>query len=165
MGKLLMRTGTPSWRTRMPTCKSPVVESLSRRPCVILCDSTAETDCTPDIYRVILLRTAASACRNDTPLRFLTPYKSGPPSPCSAGRQSTATTRANNSRAFRGGHVSARSWAQATRLHRRLLGGGGKSTVESAVSADEIQSSNALGTQRTLERSRSSRPIRGWDWY
>ncbi len=120
MGKLLMRTGTPLWRTRMSTCKSRAAESLSRRRCIILCGSTAETECTPDIYQVILLRTAASGCPSNMPLRFLMPCRSGLPSLCSAGRQSTATTQANRTRAFRAVRVSAHSWARASRLH--LLG-------------------------------------------
>jgi hypothetical protein len=126
MGKLLMRAGTPSWRTRMPTCRCRVAESLSRRQCIILCDSTAATECTPDIYRVILLRTAASACQSNTPLRFLMPCRSGLPSLCSAGRQSTATTQDNRNRVFRGVRVSAHSWVRASRL-RLLQCGGGKS--------------------------------------
>src|SRR5262245_20578365 len=110
MGKLLMRAGTPSWPTRTPTCRSLVAESLSRRQCIILCDSTAETECTLDIYRVTLLRTAVSGCPSDTPLRFLMPCRSGLPSLYSAERQSTGTTQVNRSRVFRAGHVLAHSW-------------------------------------------------------
>ena len=128
MGRLLMRAGTPSWRTRTPTCRSRAAESLSQRQCITLCDSTAETECTPDIYRVILLRTAASACQSNTPLRFLMPCRSGLPSLCSAGRQSTATTQANRNRVFRGVHVSAHSWVRAFRL-RLLQCGGGKTDL------------------------------------
>src|SRR5262245_57699964 len=111
----------------MPTCRCRVVESLSLRRCITLCDLTAETECTPDIYRVILLRTAASACQSNTRLRFLMPCKSGLPSLCSAGRQSTATTQVNRNRVFRGVHVSAHSWVRAFRL-RLLQCGGGKSS-------------------------------------
>ena len=127
MAKLLMRTGTPSWRTRTPTCRSLAEESLSQRRCIISCDSTAETDFTPGIYRVILLRTAVSACQSGTPLRFLMPCKSGLLSLCSAERRSTVTTQVNrSSEVFRAVHVLAHSWARAFRLGRPLLGGGGK---------------------------------------
>jgi hypothetical protein len=119
-----MRAGTLSWRTRTPTCRSLVAESLSQRRCIILCDSTAETECTPDIYRVILLRTAASACHSNTPLRFLMRCRSGLPSPCSAGRQSTATTQANRNRVFSAVHVLAHSWVRASRLRLLQCGGG-----------------------------------------
>ena len=124
-----MRAGTPSWRTRMPTCRSRAAESLSQRQCITLCDLTAETECTPDIYRVILLRTAASACPSNTPLRFLMRCRSGLPSLCSAERQSTATTQANRNRVFRGVHVTAHSWVRAFRL-RRLQCGGGKTDLK-----------------------------------
>jgi hypothetical protein len=121
-----MRAGIPPSRTRMLTCRSRAAESLSRRQCITLCDSTAETECTPDIYRVIPLRTAASACQSNTPLRFLMPCRSGLPSLCSAGHQSTATTQANRNRVFHVVHVSAHSWVRAFRL-RLLQCGGGKS--------------------------------------
>ena len=123
-----MRAGTLSWRTRMLTCRSRAAESLSRRQCITLCDSTAETECTPDIYRVILLRTAASACQSNMPLRFLMPCRSVLPSLCSAGRQSTAITQANRNRVFRGVHVSAHLWVRAFRLSLRRECGGGKVT-------------------------------------
>src|SRR5262245_5187597 len=120
MGKLLMRTGTLSWPTRTPTCRSRAAENLSRRRCLTLCDSTAETECTPAIYRVMLLRTAASACQSNTPLRFLMLCRSELLSRCLAGRQSIATTRVNrNNQAFRAAHVSAHSWVRAS--HLRLL--------------------------------------------
>jgi len=95
-----MRTGTLSWLTRTPTCRSLVAESLSQRPCITLCDSTAETECTPDIYPVILLRTAVSECQSNTPLRFLMRCRSELPSLCSAGRQSIATTQGNRNGGF-----------------------------------------------------------------
>jgi len=126
MERLLMRAGTPSWRTRMPTCRSPEAESLSQRRCITLCDSPAGTECMPDIYRVILLRTAASACQSNTPPRFLMPCRSGLLSLCSAGRQSTATTQANRNRVFRSVHVSAHSWVRAFRPRLRREFGGGK---------------------------------------
>ena len=149
-----MRAGTPSWRTRTPTCRSRAAESLFQRQCITLCDSTAETECTPDIYRVILLRTAASACQSNTPLRFLMPCRSGLPSLCSAGRQSTATTQANRNRVFRAVHVSAHSWVRAFRL-RLLQCGGGKSMTAAVrcLQRMRLSISNALG-QRTLQQSR-----------
>ena len=73
----------------------------------------------PDIYQVILLRTAASACQSNTPVAFFNAVRSGLPSLCSAGRQSTATTQANRNQVFRAVHVSAHSWVRAFRL--RLL--------------------------------------------
>ena len=124
MGRLLMRPGTPSWRTRTLTCRSRAAESLSQRLCITSCDSTVETECTLDIYRVILLRTGASACQSNTPLRFLMPCRSELPSLCSAGRQSTATTQANRNRIFRAVPVSAHSWVRAFRLRRLQCGGG-----------------------------------------
>ncbi len=124
MGRLLMRAGTPSWQTRTPTCRSRAAESLSRRQCITLCDSTAETECTPDIYRVIPLRTAVFACQSNTPLRFLMPCRSGLRSLCSAGRQSTATTQANRNQAFSAVHVSAHLWVRAFRLPLLQCGGG-----------------------------------------
>ena len=138
MGRLLMRAGTPSLRTRTLTCRSRAAESLSQRQCITLCDSTVETECTPDIYRVILLRTAASACQSNTPLRFLMPCRSGLPSLCSAGRQSTATTQANRNRVFHAVHVSAHSWVRAFRL-RLVQCGGGKSTCRVRCLSGETQ--------------------------
>jgi len=126
MERLLMRTGTRSWRTRTPTCRSLAAENLFERQCLTLCDLTAEMECTRDIYRVILLRTAASACQSNTPLHFLMLCRSELPSLCSAGRQSTATIQANRNRAFRAVHVLAHLWVQASGL-RLPLGGGGKS--------------------------------------
>src|ERR1700756_4552593 len=134
MGRLLMRVGTRLWRTRTPTCRSRVAESLSPHQCIILCDLTAETECTPDIYRVILLRTAAFECHSNTPLLFLMPCRSGLRSLCSAGLQSTATTRVNRNRDSRGGHVLGHSWARASRL-RLLQCGGGKSKTLLAACA------------------------------
>jgi len=99
---------------------------LSRRQCITLCDSTAETECTPDIYRVTLLRTAVFACQSNTPLRFLMPCRSGLRSLCSAGRQSTATTQANRNRVFSAVHVSAHLWVRAFGLRLRREYGGGK---------------------------------------
>ena len=132
MGKLLMRAGTPSWQTRTPTCRSRAAESLSRRQCITLCDSTAETECTPDIYRVIPLRTAVFACQSNTPLRFLMPCRSGLRSLCSAGRQSTATTQANRNQVFSAVHVSAHLWVRAFRLRRECGGGKVTQTIVSA---------------------------------
>src|SRR5213592_1659551 len=129
MGRLLMRAATVSWRTRTPTCRSHVVESLFQRQCITLCASTAETECTPDICRVILLRTAASACQSNTPLRFLMPCRLGLLLLCSAGRQSTATTQGNRNRVFRAIHVLAHSWVRAFRL-RLLHCGGGKADLK-----------------------------------
>src|SRR5258708_21069953 len=140
MGRLLMRAGTPSWQTRTPTCRSRAAESLSRRQCITLCDSTAETECTPDIYRVIPLRTAETectpdiyrviplrtavfACQSNTPLRFLMPCRSGLRSLCSAGRQSTATTQANRNQVLSAVHVSPHLWVRAFRLRRACVGG------------------------------------------
>jgi hypothetical protein len=145
MGRLLMRAGTPSLRTRTLTCRSRAAESLSQRQCITLCDSTVETECTPDIYRVILLRTAASACQSNTPLRFLMPCRSGLPSLCSAGRQSTATTQANRNRVFRGVRVSAHSWVRAFRLPLPQCGGDKSSCRVSAVSADETHHFKCAG--------------------
>ena len=133
-----MRAATPSWRTRTPTCRSRVAESLSRRRCITSCDSTAETECTLDIYRVILLRTGASVCQSNTPLRFLTPCRSGLASRCSAGRQSTATTQANRNQVFSAVHVSAHLWIRAFRLSLRRECGGGKVT-QTIVSARRDQ--------------------------
>ena len=141
-----MRAGTPSLRTRTLTCRSRAAESLSQRQCITLCDSTVETECTPDIYRVILLRTAASACQSNTPLRFLMPCRSELPSLCSAGRQSTATTQANRNRIFRGVRESAHSWVRAFRL-RLLECGGGKSSRRVPLSQRMgLSISNALWT-------------------
>src|SRR4030095_10770649 len=124
MGRLLTRTETPSSRTRMLICRSREAESLSQRQCIILCDSTAETECTPDIYRVILLRTAASACQSNMPLRFLMPCRSGLPSLCSAGRRSTATTQANRNVAFSGVRAFGRGSIRDSLLRLRGCGGG-----------------------------------------
>src|ERR1700746_2201717 len=130
MGRLLMRVGTPSWRTRTPTCRSRVAESLSPHQCIILCDSTAEAECTPDIYRVILLRTAAFECQSNTPLLFLMPCRSGLRSLCSAGLQSIATTQANRNRDSRAVHLSVPSWVRVSRrLLRRECGGGKSKTL------------------------------------
>ena len=160
-----MRTGTPSLRTRTLTCRSRAAESLSQRQCITLCDSTVETECTPDIYRVILLRTAASACQSNTPLRFLMPCRSGLPSLCSAGRQSTATTQANRNRVFRGVHVSAHSWVRAFRLRLPQCGGVKLSCrVRGPLSQGMRFSIQMRCGQRTLQQSRlrSSPPLSGW---
>ena len=138
MGKLLMRAATPSWRTRTPTCRSRVAESLSRRRCITSCDSTAAMECTPDIYRVTLLRTAASVCQSNTRLRFSMLSRSGLPSLCSEGRQSIATTQANRNRVFHGVQVSAHSWVRAFRLRLRRECGGGNVT-QTIVSARRDQ--------------------------
>ena len=159
-----MRAGTPSWRTRTLTCRSRAAESLSQRQCITLCDSTVETECTPDIYRVILLRTAASACQSNTPLRFLMPCRSGLPSLCSAGRQSTATTQANRNRVFRGVRVSAHSWVHAFRL-RRLQCGGGRSICPLSQERMSLSISNALGTAHATAIAASFfPPLSGWCW-
>jgi hypothetical protein len=129
MGRLLMRAGTRLWRTRTPTCRSRVAESLSPHQCIILCDSTAETECTPDIYRVILLRTAAFECQSNTPLLFLMPCRSGLRSLYSAGLQSTATTQANRNRVFRVVHVSVPSWVRVSRRRLRRECGGSESNA------------------------------------
>jgi hypothetical protein len=118
-----MRAGIPSWRTRTQTCRSRVAESLFPHRCITLCDSTAETECTPDIYRVILLRMAASACQSNMPLRFLMRCRSGLPSPCSAGRQSIAITQANRNRVFHAVRVSVHSWVHVFRLRLPQCGG------------------------------------------
>jgi hypothetical protein len=159
-----MRAGTPSLRTPTLTCRSRAAESLSQRQCITLCDSTVETECTPDIYRVILLRTAASACQSKTPLRFLMPCRSGLPSLCSAGRQSTATTQANRNRVFRGVHVSAHSWVHVFRL-RRLQCGGGR--LNSAVRCSHgpmgrFRSKKAVNYQATGHRPVAT--VSGWCW-
>ncbi len=163
-----MRAGTPSWRTRMPTCRSRAAESLSQRQCITLCDSTAETECTPDIYRVILLRTAASACPSNTPLRFLMRCRSGLPSLCSAERQSTATTQANRNRVFRGVHVTAHSWVRAFRL-RRLQCGGGKTDLKqgSYGPMGRFRSKKAINYEATGHRPVAtgfSSALTGWCW-
>src|SRR5580765_5122290 len=138
MGKLLMRAATPSSRTRTPTCRSRVAEGLSRHLCITSCDSTAETECTLDIYRVILPRTGASVCQSNTPLHFLTPCRSGLASRCSAGRQSTATIQAKRNRVFLAAHVSAHLWVRAFGLRLRREYGGGKVT-QTIVSARRDQ--------------------------
>ena len=121
-----MRTATLWSLMRTPTCRSRAAESLFQRRCITLCDSTAEMECTPDIYRVILLRMAASACPSDMPLRFLMPCRSELRSLCSAGRQSTATIQASRNGVFSAAHLWVHSWARAFRL-RHLQRGGGKS--------------------------------------
>ncbi len=165
MGRLLMRAGIPPWPTRTPTCRSRAAESLSQRQCITLCDSTAETECTPDIYRVILLRTAASACQSNMPLRFLMPCRSGLPSLCSAGRQSTATTQANRNRVFRGVHVSAHSWVRAFRL-RLLQCGGGKSICRVSCLSGGDSAFQMRWGQRTLQLIAASflPLLTGWCW-
>lgn len=155
-----MRAGTPPWRTRTLTCRSRAAESLSQRQCITLCDSTAETGCTPDIYQVILLRTAASACQSNTPLRFLMPCRSELPSLCSAGRQSTATTQANRNRVFRGVHVSAHLWVPAFRPRRLQCGGGKSSPLSQRM---RLSISNALGTAHATAIAPCSLPVlSGW---
>ena len=160
-----MRTATLSWLMRTPTCRFRVVESLSQRRCIILCDSTAETECMPGIYRVILLRTAASACQSNTPLRFLMPCRSGLPSLCSAGRQSTAITQANRNRVFRSVHVSAHSWVRAFRL-RLLQCGGGKSICRVSCLSGGDSAFQMRWGQRTLQLIAASflPLLTGWCW-
>ena len=160
-----MRPATLLWLMRTPTCRSRVAESLSRRQCITSCDSTAETECTPDIYRVILLRTAASACQSNMPLRFLMPCRSGLPSLCSAGRQSTATTQANRNRVFRGVHVSAHSWVRAFRL-RLLQCGGGKSICRVPCLSGGDSAFQMRWGQRTLQLIAASflPLLTGWCW-
>jgi len=143
MERLLMRTGTRSWLTRTPTCRCRVAESLFRRRCITSCDSTAETECTPDIYRVILLRTAAFACQSDTLLRFLMPCRSALRSLYSAGRQSVATTQVNRNPVFNAAHVSAHSWVPACGL-RLLLGGGGDSWRRQSCLRGGIKSADRI---------------------
>ena len=119
-----MRTGTLSSRTPTPTCRFLVAESLSQRPCITSCDSAAQTECTPDICRVILLPTAVFECQSNTPLRFLMRCRSGLPSLCSAGRQSIATTQGNRNEVFNAVHLSGHSWVRAFRRRLRQCGGG-----------------------------------------
>ena len=134
MGKLLMLTGTPSLQTQTPTCKSRAAESLSPLRWIILCDSTVETVCMPDIYRGTLLPTAASACQSDTRSHFLMQLRSGLPLQCLAERQSIATTQTNRSnRVFRADPDSVLSRVLAFHLRPHLLGGGGKSISPVAV--------------------------------
>jgi len=147
-----MRAGTLSWPTRMLTCRSRAAESLSLRQCITLCDSTAETECTPDIYRVILLRTAVSACQSNMPLRFLMPCRSGLRSQCSAGRRSTATTQANRNRVFRGLHGLAHSWVRAFRL-RLLQCGGGNSSCRVRCLSGWVSAFQMRWGQRTPKQS------------
>jgi hypothetical protein len=119
-----MRVGTQSWPMRTPTCRSRVAESLSRLQCITLCDSTAETECTPDICRVIPLPTVASACQSNTRLRFLMLCRLGLPLLFLAGRQSIATTPVNPNQVFSAVHVSGRSWGRASLLRLSQCGGG-----------------------------------------
>ena len=117
MGRLSTRTETPSWPTPTPICRCRAAESSSPRQCIILCDSTAETECTRDICRVIPLRTAACACRSNTRLHFLMRFRLGLPSLFSAGRPLIATTQVNRSnQVFHAGRVLARSWAAVSGL-------------------------------------------------
>ena len=161
-----MRTGTPSWRTRTRTCRSRAAESLSQRQCITLCDSTAETECTPDIYRVILLRTAASACQSNMPLRFSMPCRSGLPSLCSAGRQSTATTQVNRNRVFRGVHVSAHSWVRAFRPRLPQCGGGKRIRILSRCGQRPCGQYFCAGTAHTSMQCRPgpAATLSGWCW-
>ena len=148
----------------MLTWRFRAVESLSQRQCIILCDSTGETECTPDIYRVILLRTAASACHSNTPLHFLTPCRSELPSLCSAGRQSTATTQADRNRVFRAVHLSAPSWIRAFRL-RLLQCGGGRIVTQTIMSArrDQTWQTDCLPHSRLAVGAGGLRPVRKLD--
>ena len=114
-----MRAGTPSWPMRTPTCRSRVAESLSRRRCIISCDSTAATECTPDIYRVIPASHGCVRMPEQYAIAFFNAVRSGLPSLCSAGRQSIATTQANRNQVFSAVHVSAHSWVRAFRLRLR----------------------------------------------
>ena len=167
-----MLGGTPSWRMRMPTCKCRAAESLSRRQCITLCDSTAETECTPDTYRVILLRTAAFACHSNTPLRFLMLCRLGLPSLYSAGHRSTATTQASRNAVFRGVRVSARSWIHD--LHRRLLQrGGGNTRFENQVSHCSHGPAGRFRSEEALDYKRPAKgrwlqvfltSLSGWCW-
>ena len=148
-----MRMGTLSWRMRTPTCRFRMAESLSRRQCITLCDSTAETECMRDTYRVILLRTAAFACQSNTRLRFLMPCRSGRPSPCSVGRRSIATIQANRNGVFRRVHVLAHSWVRASR-HRLQCGGGESWRRQSCL----------RGEKAWQTRLSASQPLSGWCW-
>ena len=120
MGRLLMRPGTPSSRTRMPTCRCRAAAEFIPAPMHYFmrfngCDGMhagylpgypASHGCVrmPEQYAsCVFQRRAASGLR----------------SLCSAGRQSTATTQANRNRVFSAVHVSAHSWVRAFRL--RLL--------------------------------------------
>ncbi len=162
-----MRAETPSWRTRMPTCRSPVAESLSQRRCITLCDSTAGTECTPDIYRVILLRTAASACQSNTPPRFLMPCGSELPSLCSAGRRLIVIIQVNSNRVFHAVHVLVHSWARASRLrpHREFGGGKFSNCTVCCLQRTRFSLSNALRTAHATAIAVSCLPPpSGWCW-
>src|SRR6516164_7545300 len=80
-----------------------------------------QTECTLVICRVILRRTAASACRRNGQLRFLTPSKSALRSLCSAVRLGTVTTP--DSRNALGLHASPRLRVSALRLNLPTLHG------------------------------------------
>ncbi len=108
---------------------------------------------------------ADADAESKTPLRFLMPCRSGLPSLCSAGRQSTATTQANRNRVFRGVHVSAHSWVRAFRL-RLLQCGGGKSICRVPCLSGGDSAFQMRWGQRTLQLIAASflPLLTGWCW-
>jgi hypothetical protein len=68
-----MRAETPSWLTRMRTCRFLGEQNLFPRRCITSCGSTGRTECTPDTCRATLPRTAVSACPRNMQLRFSIP--------------------------------------------------------------------------------------------
>jgi hypothetical protein len=128
MGKLLMRTETPSWRTLTPTCRFYAADSLSPRRWIILCDSTAETACTPDIYRVTLPRTAASSMPEQYAIAFFNSVQVGTPvtvfgrTPVNryySGASATGFSAPSTFRPIYGSRLSASASSNVVAVNRR----------------------------------------------
>jgi len=119
--------GTPSLRMLMRTCRSRPGENLFRRQCITSCGSPAPTECMPDIYRAIRLRTAVSGCLNSTRSRSSIQSVLAHRSRCTEGRQPGATW-GNHDRHFQGALIDLETRASIQDLLRlRHLGGGDES--------------------------------------
>ena len=124
--KLSIRAVAPLWPTPMRTCAFLREGNLSRHRCIISCGSRGRTECTPDTCRVMLLRTAVSACLRNTRLRSSIPSASELRSVSSEGRR-WAVTPTGRDRCFRDQTIDSQIHGCVRRsIHalRRLRPGG-----------------------------------------
>ena len=126
--KLSMPAEIQSWPMPMRTCAFLREGNLSRRRCIISCGSPGPTECTPDICRAILHRTAVSACLRKTRLRSSIQSASELRS-LSSERRQWAVIRTGRDRCFQDQTIDSQIHASARDLIRvlvRLLRRGGR---------------------------------------
>ena len=128
MAKLSMRAETPSWVTRMRTCRFLGEENLSRRRCITSCGSAERMECTRESYRVTPPRMAVFGCPRNMQLRFSIPLVSElqslllaerPPAVMGANRDPGSQQAAIDMQTRAPAHVLIR-----VLRHHRHIGGG-----------------------------------------